>query len=174
MDLRRYKSTVLHIGGHDVDAEITFTSPREEYQSLLTLVKQSGFKTYVSGLLPRGGTNMKPFNETLRELCCENDCTSIDNHDSFMMASSELPFELFLADQVNLKFPSIRTLANNIDSQCPILPKPNQTQLFEVQLLVFFCSSVPVVLFDTPGISRCRSQHVSVESSSLLHHSIYL
>ena len=29
-----------------------------------------------------------------------------------------------------------------------------------VQLLVFFCSSVPVVLFDTPGISRCRSQHV--------------
>ena len=26
-----------------------------------------------------------------------------------------------------------------------------------VQLLVFFCSSVPVVLFDTPGISRCRS-----------------
>ena len=43
-----------------------------------------------------------------------------------------------------------------------------------VQLLVFLCSSVPVVLFDTPGISRCRSQHVSVESSSLLHHSIYL
>ena len=43
-----------------------------------------------------------------------------------------------------------------------------------VQLLVFFCSSVPVVLFDTPGITRCRSQHVSVESSSLLHHSIYL
>ena len=38
----------------------------------------------------------------------------------------------------------------------------------------FFCSSVSVVLFDTPGISRCRSQHVSVESSSLLHHSIYL
>ena len=43
-----------------------------------------------------------------------------------------------------------------------------------VQLLVFFCSSVPVVLFDTPGISRCRSQHISVESSSLLHHRIYL
>ena len=38
---------------------------------------------------------------------------------------------------------------------------------------LFRCSSVPVVLFDTPGISRCRSQHISVESSSLLHHSIY-
>ena len=38
----------------------------------------------------------------------------------------------------------------------------------------FFGSSVPVVLFDTPEISRCRSQHVSVESSSLFHQSIYL
>ena len=36
------------------------------------------------------------------------------------------------------------------------------------------CSSVPVVLFGTPGISGCRSQNVPVESSSLLHHSIYL
>ena len=44
-----------------------------------------------------------------------------------------------------------------------------------VQLLVFFCSSVPVVVFITPGISRCRSQHVvAVESSSLFHHSTYL
>ena len=44
-----------------------------------------------------------------------------------------------------------------------------------VKLLVFICSSVPVVLFDTPGISRCRSQHVvSVQSSSLFHPSIYL
>ena len=36
-------------------------------------------------------------------------------------------------------------------------------------------SCVPDVFFDTPGISRCRSQHVvSVEFSSLFHHSIYL
>ena len=43
-----------------------------------------------------------------------------------------------------------------------------------VQLLFFFCFSVPLVLFITPGISKCRSQHVvSVESSSLFHHSMY-
>ena len=35
-------------------------------------------------------------------------------------------------------------------------------------------SFVPVVLFDTPGISRCWSQNVSVEPSSLFNHSIYL
>ena len=70
-------------------------------------------------------------------------------------------------------------------SSCILVPKPHGTFHMctdflsvawptGVQLLVFFCSSVPVVLFDTPGISRCRSQHISVESSSLLHHSIYL
>ena len=30
-----------------------------------------------------------------------------------------------------------------------------------IQLLVFFCSSVPVVLFNTPGISMCQSQNIS-------------
>ena len=49
-----------------------------------------------------------------------------------------------------------------------------QHGLCGVQLLVFFCCSVPVMLLGTPGISGCRSQHVPVESSSLLHHSIYL
>ena len=36
-----------------------------------------------------------------------------------------------------------------------------------VQLLVFFYSSVPVVFFDIPGISRCRSQHVVTVESHL-------
>ena len=36
-----------------------------------------------------------------------------------------------------------------------------------VQLFVFFCSSVPVVLLDTPWISRCRSQHVVSSSPHL-------
>ena len=35
-------------------------------------------------------------------------------------------------------------------------------------------SSAPVFQWCCSRISRCRSQHVSVESSSLLHHSIYL
>ena len=59
-----------------------------------------------------------------------------------------------------------------LTSNCKTIKDPLGTGKNE--LLVFFCSSVPVVLFDTPGISRYRPQHVPVESSSLLHHSIYL
>ena len=43
-----------------------------------------------------------------------------------------------------------------------------------VRLLVFFCSSVPAVLFGAPGVSGCRSRRVSVESSSLLRRGICL
>ena len=54
---------------------------------------------------------------------------------------------------------------------CLLLGQPGST----VGFLLLQCSSAPVVLFDTPGISRYRSQHVvSVKSSSLFHHSIYL
>ena len=42
-------------------------------------------------------------------------------------------------------------------------------------MVVFCCSSIAVVLFDTPGISLYVSQHVgSVEASTLLHSSLYL
>ncbi|MCG8113370.1 MAG: hypothetical protein N0E59_21675, partial [Candidatus Thiodiazotropha taylori] len=128
MNLARYKNIIIHIGGNDIDSNISIPAFRTEYQSLFTSLKRSGSKIFVSGLLPRGGTNVKPFNESLRDLCSENNCVFIDNHDSFMMASGELPFTLFLPDQVNLKFPGIRKLVNSIHNQCPILPKKKQTR----------------------------------------------
>ena len=123
MDLSRYKNIILHIGGHDVDSGISQTSFREKYLNLLECMKQENCKTYVSGLLPRGGTNMKPFNEILKELCKQSNAIYIDNHDSFIMASGELPFDLYHADKVNLKFSGIRTLVHNIHDNCAILPK---------------------------------------------------
>ncbi|MEW8152905.1 MAG: hypothetical protein AB2810_22440, partial [Candidatus Thiodiazotropha endolucinida] len=98
------------------------TSFREKYLNLLECMKQKNCKT-VSGLLPRGGTNMKPFNEILKELCKQSNAIYIDNHDSFIMASGELPFDLYHADKVNLKFSGIRTLVHNIHDNCAILPK---------------------------------------------------
>ena len=44
---------------------------------------------FVSGLLPRGGTDMKSFKAILREICRECKITFVDNHDSFVLASGE-------------------------------------------------------------------------------------
>ena len=72
---------------------------------------------------------MKPFNNILKDLSSEVNATFIDNHDSFVMASGELPFEYFQADRVNLKFPGTRLLVRKINTSCTILPnieKSNQ------------------------------------------------
>lgn len=122
MDLSRYKSIVLHIGGHDVDAKISQNSFKEKYQSLLNSLTQRDCNIYVSGLLPRGGTNMKPFNGILKDLCKTINAVFIENHDSFILASGELPFDFFHADKVNLKYLGTRALVHNINDHCQILP----------------------------------------------------
>ena len=81
---------------------------------------------FVSGLLPRGGTDMKSFNAILKEICRECKVTFVDNHDSFVLASGELPYDFYHADKVNLKFSGIRKLVHNINLVCQILPTQNK------------------------------------------------
>ena len=69
MDLTRYQNTILHIGGNDIDANISLNSFREKYHALLTSVKSDNNKVTVSGLLPRRGLNIRPFNDSPRDLC---------------------------------------------------------------------------------------------------------
>ena len=90
MNVSRYKNIIIHVGGHDVDANIDQNSFREEYQYLLSSVANSGCKIYVSGLPPRDGTNMKPFNEILKDLSVQSNTIFIDDHNSFLMASEQL------------------------------------------------------------------------------------
>ena len=111
MDLSRYKKIILHVGVHDVDANIDQNAFREEYKSLLSSVSTSGCKVYVSGLLPRGGTNMKPFNAILKNLCELSNAIFIDNHNSFIMASGQLPVDFFHAGSVNLRFLGYQSLS---------------------------------------------------------------
>ena len=125
MDLAHYKQIVIHVGGHDVDANISQNSFRNKYKQLLDDITKQNSKVFVSGLLPRERKNMKPFNDILKTLCKSMNIEFIDNHDSFILASGEFPFEFFHADKINLKFAGIRALIQNIHRKCPILPKPN-------------------------------------------------
>ena len=122
MDLSRYQNIVLHVGGHDVDAKINRASFRDKYSSLLNYVSQQNCNIFVSGLLPRGGKNVKPFNEVLVDLCKSTKAKFIDNHDSFVMASGELPFDFFYPDKMSLKFSGTRKLVQIINRYCSLLP----------------------------------------------------
>ena len=127
MDLSRYKNIIIHVDGHDIDIGISPDSFKEKYQSLLDYLKTVNSKLFEPGLLPRGGIDMKIFNTILKDLCLKSNVDFIDIHNSFNMASGELPFDFFHADQVNLKFSGIRKLVHNINESCAVLP---QTQNF--------------------------------------------
>ena len=80
-------------------------------------------------------------------------------------------FTFLLMNKINLQERNKPSKTNEYQLYFITLTRRNLKHMNIIyKLLVFFCSSVPVVLFDTPGISR--SQHVPVESSPLLHHSI--
>ena len=71
---------------------------------------------------------MKPFNAILKNLCELSNAIFIDNHNSFIMASGQLPVDFFHANRVNLRFLGIRALVHNIHESCPILPKKQKDQ----------------------------------------------
>ena len=71
---------------------------------------------------------MKPFNAILKDLCETSNAIFIDNHNSFIMASGQLPVDFVHADRVNLRFLGIRALVHNIHESCPILDKKQTDQ----------------------------------------------
>ena len=122
MDLSRYANVILRVGGQDVDARVSKISFQETFQSLLKFLEQQGCKAFLSGLLPRGGTDMKSYNTILKDICQAHKVEFVYNHDFFVLASGELPYDYYHADKVNLRFPGIRKLVQNKNSACQILP----------------------------------------------------
>ena len=139
MDLSRYESIVLHVGGHDIDAGVNQHHFKQKYESLLRSLSAHNCKLVISGLLPRRRIDMRPFNTILKELSTTFGASYIDNHDSFILASGELPFEYYQSDKVNLKFPGTRLLIQNINKSCVILPKISNTN--EQRNAPKFCGS---------------------------------
>ena len=116
MDLSRYVNVILHVGCQDVEvSKILF---QVTFQSLLKLLEQQGCKTFLS----RGETDMKSHNTILKGICQAHKVDFVDNHDSFVLASGELPYDFYHAEKVNLRFPGIRKLVQNINSACQIFP----------------------------------------------------
>ena len=120
MDLSRYKNIILYVGGYEEAKTITQTF-KKKYKSLLQSLSGDHCNIYMSGLLSRGGIDIKPYNEILKDLSSQFKAKFIDNHDSFIMVSGELPLEYFQADRINLRFPGTFRLVRNINNNCTIL-----------------------------------------------------
>ena len=122
MNLEPYEKIILHIGDSDVSGGSDVATVRSSIHNLIIDLKPK-CAVVVSGLHPRAGHEIKPFNLAIKQLCNDYDVEFIDHHDSFLMASGEIPKSLFCADNVNLRPLGAASLVSNIDSVCKILRK---------------------------------------------------
>ena len=94
------KTMVMHIGGNDAENGADVDTFLENYVSLLNSLSAENLSIIVSGLLPRESVELKPYNEILKNICDENDIEFIDNYDSFLHASGEMPHFFFQNDVI--------------------------------------------------------------------------
>ena len=69
--------------------------------SLLNNLDAENRRIIVTGLLPRESVDLKPYNQTLKDICNENGTEFIDNYDSFLLASGEMPDSYFHPDKLH-------------------------------------------------------------------------
>ncbi len=56
-----------------------------------------------SGLVPRASVDLKPYDTRLKSLCATHGIEYVQNYDSFLFVSGELPSMYFLKDQLHLR-----------------------------------------------------------------------
>ena len=122
MNLEPYEKIILHIGESDVSAGADVKTLWSNMHKLLHDLRAK-FTVVVSGLLPRKGYDIKAFNSKIKKLYQEYDVEFVDHHDSFVMASGEVPRSLFYGDKISLRPAGTATLVCNLDSKCKNLRK---------------------------------------------------
>ena len=122
LNLEPYEKIILHIGECDVSAGADVKTLWSNMHKLL-LDLRAKFTVVVSGLLPRKGYDIKAFNSKIKQLCQEYDVEFVNHHDSFVMASGEVPRSLFNGDKISLRPAGTATLVCNLDLKSRILRK---------------------------------------------------
>ena len=129
MNLEPYEKIILHIDDSDVSGRSYVATVRSSIHNLILDLKPK-CDVVVSGLLPRAGHDKKPFNLAIKQLCNDYDLEFFDHHDSFIMASGEIPKSVFCADKNKVKLRPLGTvsLVSNTDSVCKILLKHDRKE----------------------------------------------
>ena len=109
------KTVILQVGGNDADSGTDLETFSDEYEQLIHSLKENDHRVIVSGLLPRETVDLSPYNEKLRQLCDTCETEFVENYDSFLLASGELPESYYLKDKLHLNNYGTKKLLSNIN-----------------------------------------------------------
>ena len=91
LDIDKCKNLILHVGGNDAANGEDLHDFRDSYECLIDSVYVDDRNVIISELLPRDDADVKPYYEVLRSLCEDNAVEFVENFDSFLLASGEMP-----------------------------------------------------------------------------------
>ena len=128
-NIEKCKTVILHVGGNDAHDGKDLNTFCDDYISLLESLIDEDRRIIVSGLLPRKGIDLEPYNEKLKSLCEENNIDFVDNFDSFFLASGELPTTYYRYDKIHLNVNGTKKLLSNIDNVYKILGPASQRKI---------------------------------------------
>lgn len=127
MDLSVYETVVIHVGEMDIANKLDVEAFKSKYKELISLVTKTS-KVIISGLLPRETHDVQHYNHALSDICISQKIQFIENHNTFILASGEIPRYYFHPDKTNLKPYGTARLLSNINSKCSIFrDKSNDT-----------------------------------------------
>ena len=114
-NIENCKTVILHIGGNDADNGKDLDTFCDDYISLLESLAEDDRHIIVSGLVPRRGIDLEPYNEQLKSLCDENNIDFVNHFDSFL-ESGKLQHSYYRHDKVHLNVNGIGKLLSNVNN----------------------------------------------------------
>ena len=127
-DISQYKNIVVHIGGNDFSNGDSLRHIRNNYESLLYLIKDKSDTHSVimlSSVTPRYGLNVSPVNEVIMDLCEQFNLQFIDHGFSFYDKNGKVNNGLYYTDGIHLSKKGTATFLRDINSYVSILKNQN-------------------------------------------------
>lgn len=137
-NFEKCKTIIVHVGGNNAYDGKDIETFCDDYISLLESLAGYDCRIIVSGLLPRKGIDLEPYDKQLKALCDENKIEFINNFNSILFASVELPATYFLSDKFQLNTNGTRKRLSNVDKLCKVTRPGSQSQSVQAHRLSQF------------------------------------
>ena len=115
IDVSKYSTVIVHVGGNDTDRRKDVRQFTSIYKDLIKFLKSKHCRVYVSEILPRLTCDVTFFNNRLYELCHDEDVSFISNVEVFADSENKLLKHLYWSDGVHLNNVGIVQFLKSID-----------------------------------------------------------
>ncbi|KAK6188107.1 hypothetical protein SNE40_004358 [Patella caerulea] len=173
------ENVVMLVGSNNVSSRCNYDQCREQYENLITTVKQKFPSASIKflQLLPRVSdtfnVNLVNMNKVLKEVCLEHSCTYIRTNDVFFNKEGKVNLSLFHKDETHIDFVGTARLAIIIKGalNIPLAPKvhvhrskPSQSPTYHSNLPISNLGSQTPAYHNNFSISKLGSQTANLKS----------